>query len=272
MNRFTVSPRRIRGRKLIGFIMPVLALAATFCAGPAQAGDLPTAEEVISKSIDAMGGRAAFEAMKNRVTHGTLNIPAMGMTGKIVAYSAPPNLSYTKMEAEGLGVVESGTDGVIVWEKSAMAGARIKEGPERASSLRDSRFNSMLDWKELYESAVVDTIEMIEERACYRLVMTPREGEGVPEKHYYDQETHLLTRISMVAQTEMGDIPIESTISDYREVDGIKIAHKTVQVIMSIQRMEMTLDSIEHDAEIPADQFAVPEDIKALATKAPASN
>ena len=41
---------------------------------------------------------------------------------------------------------------------------------------------------------------------------------------------------------------------------------------MSIQRMEMTLDSIEHDAEIPADQFAVPEDIKALATKAPASN
>ncbi len=272
MNRFTVSPRRIRGRKLIGLMLPILALVAAFCAGPSQAGDLPSAEEVIDKSIEAMGGRAAFEAIKNRVTQGTLNIPSMGITGKILAYSAPPNLSYTRMEAEGLGVVESGTDGEIVWEKSAMAGARVKEGPERASSLRDSKFNSALVWKELYATAVCDTIEMIEERPCYRIVMTPHEGEGAPEMHFYDQETHLLAKITMVAQTEMGDIPIESTISDYRVVDGIKIAHKTVQVVMSIQRMEMTLDSIEHGAEIPADQFKVPEDIMALATKAPASN
>jgi hypothetical protein len=254
------APFSRRGRVLAAILMFAGLLVGT--SAPIQA--LPSADEVLEASIKAMGGAAAFEALQNRVTQGTMSIPAMGITGTMTAYSAPPNLQYSMVETESMGSMESGTDGNVVWEKTAMTGPRIKSGPERAASLREAIFNSVLRWKELYASAEVVGEEQIEGRPCYKVMMTPLEGEGQIENHFYDKETHLLTKVSLTLSTEMGDVPIESFISDYREIDGIKLAFKTRQVVMGIQEMIFALESVEHNVDLPADRFALPPDIQAL--------
>lgn len=253
-----------RSTKIHPAAAALLALGALLTVITSAAQALPTAEEVMNASIEAMGGRKAFEAIENRVTEGTMSIPAMGITGKMTSYSAPPNLQFTIIETEGMGSMESGTNGEVVWEKSAMTGPRVKAGAERAAALREALFNSVLEWKGLYTKAEVAGEEEVDGRMCYKLIMTPPEGEGGPETHYYDKETHLLKKIELTVSSEMGDVPIESFISDYREVDGIKLAFKTRQVVMGMQEMIFTLDSVKHNVDLPEDRFALPEDIQAL--------
>jgi hypothetical protein len=62
-------------------------------------------------------------------------------------------------------------------------------------------------------------------------------------------------------------VPLESYISDYREVDGILLPFK-VRVAVAGQTRVMTNTSVKHNVELPADRFAVPEDILALITPA----
>ncbi len=265
MNRTSTKGRAVaRSTKIHPAAAVLFAAAALLTMAVSAAHALPTADEVLEASIEAMGGRKAFEAIENRVTEGTMSIPAMGITGKMISYSAPPNLQYSIVETEGMGSMESGTNGEVVWEKTAMTGPRVKTGAERAAALREAIFNSVLEWKKLYAKTEVVGEEEVDGTMCYKLIMTPPEGEGGPETHYYDQESHLLTKIVLILNTEMGDVPIESFISDYREVDGLKVAFKTRQVVMNMQEMHFTLDSVKHNVELPKDRFALPEDIQAL--------
>ena len=56
-------------------------------------------------------------------------------------------------------------------------------------------------------------MEPIDGAVCYRVVLTPKEGQ--PETRYYDKKTSLLVRTNMIMKTEMGEIPAEMSVSDY---------------------------------------------------------
>ena len=76
---------------------------------PVFAGDeLPKAEEVMAKYIEAIGGKEALEKIHNRVTKGTLAMPAQGMTMEMTTYSAEPNKTYLLLESEMIGKIETG--------------------------------------------------------------------------------------------------------------------------------------------------------------------
>ena len=80
---------------------------------------------------------------------------------------------------------------------------------------------------------------------------------------YFEKESGLLHRIDTAAETEMGRIPVEAYLSDYREQDGIKLSFKTVIKILGQERV-FTTTSIEHNVEMSSGIFDIPEDIKAL--------
>ena len=105
---------------------------------PAWAGDEePTAEAVIAKYIEALGGKAALEKIHNRVSKADMEVTPPGMTMKVTAYEAEPNRSYVLVESESMGRIEEGTDGKVSWSRHPMMGARVKEGAELARALKD---------------------------------------------------------------------------------------------------------------------------------------
>jgi outer membrane lipoprotein-sorting protein len=70
----------------------------------------------------------------------------------------------------------------------------------------------------------------------------------------------------MTAQTPMGDQAVDSYASDYRKEGEILMPHKIKQSVAG-QEFTISFDSVTFNAEIPADKFALPDEIKALVNK-----
>ena len=252
MNR----PFALRGLR-IGF---ALAFAGVLIA----ADDLPKGEALLDKYVEVTGGKAAYSKLHSEVKSGTVEIKAMGVKGKMMSYSAEPNKSYTEISFEGLGKIQEGSNGEIAWAMSAMQGPRIKEGDEKADTLQQAKFNADLNWRDVYKSAETVGVEQIDGKECYKVVLTPKSGAVIT--NWYDKETNLVVKMSLTARTAMGDIQSESLMSDYRKEGEILVPHK-VQNKVATMEVVTTLDSVQHNVEIPTEKFEVPAEVKALMKK-----
>ena len=228
-------------------------------AGVAAA--LPAAGEVLERYIEVTGGRAAYEKVTTTVVTGVMSMPAMNLSGPVVVYAATPRKLYMTVNIPGVADQERGTDGELAWEKATMTGNRIIEGKELAAMMREATFNADLYWKDLYSK--VETVELaeVDGKAAYKLVLTT--PEETSQTRYYDQATGLLLRTEMVADTNMGSIPVEIMVADYRDVEGIKVPFKNVSKMMGMEQV-LTIEKIEVNVAIPAERFAIPAEIEAL--------
>jgi hypothetical protein len=238
-----------------------LALAAT--AAFAQAL-LPAGEAVMERFVEVTGGRAAYEARKSEAVTGRVEFVGQGVTGTVTAYSAP-GLTYLSMDIEGVGKIEQGMVNGVAWERSAMMGARVKEGEELEQTRRDSQFNAPIRWKELYASAETKGVETVEGEECYKVVLTPK-GSGKPETLYFSKASGFMVKRVQVAVSPLGEIPAEQILSDYKDFGGVKQPGKMVQKAAG-QQIAIYTESVVANAEIPADKRALPPEIEKLLAK-----
>lgn len=244
-------------------VLAVAVLAATLGGpAPARAGEEQiTVEEVMAKYIEALGGEAALKKLHNRVTKGTMEVGAQELAMKVTVYEAEPNLSYVVIESEAMGKVEKGTDGKVVWSKHPVYGPQLKEGDELHRALHDATFHSDLKWRELYKTVELTGTEEVDGKPCYKIAATPQVGQA--ETWYIDKESHLKVRGESILTGPMGQIPIVSLHSDFKKVGGVVIPHKMVQEI-AMQKIVLTITSIEHNVDLPKDRFDLPEEVKSL--------
>ena len=248
-----------------------LLLATVLLAGGIGRGEeglgLPPAEVLLDRYLEASGMKAVGDKIHNRISRGTLELVGLGLKGSITIYAASPNETYSVAELAGIGKIESGTHGQVAWQLSALQGPQLLEGAEKEFTLRSAIFNRELRWRELYPKAECVGMETLEGRPCYKVVLTPPQGPA--ETWYLDQETGLLTKTEIVLLTPMGNIPTATLFSDYREVDGLRLAFQSRTQVLTQELITRT-ESVEHNAEIPADRFHLPEPIQALLGQAPA--
>ena len=78
---------------------------------------MPTAETVINQYIEATGGKAAYEKLKNRVVTGTIEIPAANIKGNTKMMQALPNKFADGRRARPRWPRSGGvSDGTNAWE------------------------------------------------------------------------------------------------------------------------------------------------------------
>ena len=228
------------------------------------AADLPKAETILDKYIEVTGGKAAYQKLHSHMESGTFELPAMGVKGTLTSYRAEPDLAYTEIVLEGIGKMQVGSDGKVAWTNNPMQGPHIQEGAERAQAMQTERFNGELHWREIYKTAETTGIEAVDGKDCYKVVLTP--AEGSPATHFYDKESGLLTKFSIVSQSAMGEIPTDSFPTDYRKEGDILMAHKVRQTAAG-QEVVITIDTVKVNPEIPKSRFDLPDEIKALVNK-----
>jgi len=221
----------------------------------------PTAEKILDRFVEVTGGLKAYDAIENRKSAASLSIPAQGMTFTITMWSARPNQVYSVIENAMIGKIEKGVSGDVVWEKSIMTGPIIKEGAERENTLRDSVFERYIYWRDSFEKVELQGEETVGGIDCWKVLLTPEAGEVYTM--FFEKESGLLARVDTTAETEMGRIPVEAYLSDYREAGGIKVAYKTVIKVIGQERV-FTTTSIEQNIDMPEGIFDLPEEIKAL--------
>lgn len=233
----------------------VLAMALTLIpSGIANAGD---ADEIIAKYIKAIGGEAAIKKLKNRVTKGTLGVPDMGIEAAMTVIVEPPNV-WNEINIEAMGMVMvNGKSGDVCWSLDPMQGNRILEGGEALTAARQAAIEPFLNWKDHFESAEADGEEEVDGDACYKVVMTPAEGDA--ETVFFSKDSGLIVQTVGIQQ----GMEVTTTVGDYKEVDGVKLAHSRSSTGGQMNLI-FSFDSIEHNVDIEDGKFDLPEEIKAL--------
>lgn len=240
------------------------AWAVLAAAGVFAQDALPKGEAILDRYVDVTGGRAAYEKLNSEIVEGTFELAGKGVTAKMTIYRKAPNNSLMVVDVPGVGKMQEGATGEIVWSNSAVQGPRLKAGEERVLSLFRAAFHNELEWRQFFQNVETTGVEEVEGQPCYRVRTTLKDGPEMTQ--FYDRKTGLLIRITMTLKTQMGAIPSEFTLSDYRDEAGILKPHKAVTKILG-QEMVMTFNSFLPNAEIDPARFEVPPEVEALLKK-----
>ncbi len=228
---------------------------------PVQTGDLPKAEALLAKSIEASGGEKALRAIKGRTAKGTLEMAAAGITGSLEVMAAAPNRMRVKIDLGEAGKQERGTDGKVAWEVSSATGPRLIEGGELAQFMREADMYAALDWKRYYTKVETVGAGKVGERDVWQVDATPKDGPK--ESWFFDQQNGLMLKMATTAVTQMGDIEVESLLEDYRAVGDTKTPYTIRQRIMGMEQV-MKMTEIQNTDAAPDSAFEPPAEIREL--------
>jgi outer membrane lipoprotein-sorting protein len=243
-----------------------LSLAVTaLIVLPAALVHAQTADEVVEKYLTAIGGRAALGKLTSRTATGTISVatPAGDLTGTIELYNKAPNKARTvvKIDASSLGVgqilQDQRFDGTSGYAIDSLNGNRDITG-DQAEMMRGSTFPSpLLRYKE--EGARVELLgkEKVGDRDAYVLRFTPKAGPA--SRQFFDGETSLLVKSVVTVNVPQLGTDLEQTVemSDYRDVDGVKVPHRT-RSVNQVQSLTIIFTKVEHNKPIDDSSFAKP--------------
>jgi Photosynthetic reaction centre cytochrome C subunit len=191
---------------------------------------LPTAEHVFDKYLQALGGKAAIEKIRTRLTTAVLLRPKLinsgtprasilnrGETWTIETFQKAPD-KYLAVIKTADGVIYQGFNGTVGWTKTA-SGQRELSNAEVLRIKRQADLYKDLKLKEQYSTTTVIGRERIEDHEAY--VIEAISLDNKTEKLFFDTGSGLLRRRTVFTQTKLGLDPEQTDYEDYREVDGM---------------------------------------------------
>lgn len=216
---------------------------------------LPKVDEILDRNIKVLGGREVIEKMTSRTAKGSIELEGMGMSGTVETFAKAPNKNAVVITLSGFGTVNNVFDGTNGWSADPMSGLRELSGSELSTLKRDSDFFGPLNLKKNYSKLEVKGKEKVGSSDAWVIEATP--AEGSPEKFYFDAESGLLIRHDAEREGPQGKMTIEIYTSDYKEVDGIKLAHSIRQVTPAFT-ISIKLTEVKHNAAIEDARFSKP--------------
>jgi zinc protease len=223
-----------------------------------------TADEVIEKSIAAMGGRAAHDKIKTRVMTGELSLgtPAGEIAGTVELYAAVPNKQRSVIKADlstlGAGqlLIDQRFDGTTAYAIDSMQGNREITGSQLENMKAQSFPHPFLNYKASGMSVKLGAREKVGERDAYLLTFEPTTGP--PIRTYVDVETFMPIRTIIRAEVpQVGQIEQMIDPSDFRDVDGVKVPFK-LRLTNSMQTITMTFSKVENNVTLDEKMFVKP--------------
>ena len=208
-----------------------------------------TAEKVLKKYIDAIGGKESISKVKDLTI--ISNASMMGRDIKITQKMMTPNKSFMEMNMGGMVVSKQVFDG-----KNASVSQMGQQVPIDDKTLKETAIGSTLFSEMKYADLGVKTkltgVEQIDGADAY--VIELELPTGSKATHYFGVESGLKVRESKTSDTPQGSFTQTVTFSDYKAVDGVKYPYK-MSMSFGPQNMNAEVVSIEVNTGITADDF-----------------
>ena len=243
----------------------------TFDETPRKAPEeLPTAERLFEKYVQALGGLPAVDKIKTRATKVTLLTPKLINSGTpkaailnraetvtLETFQKAPD-KYLVIITAPDGVVQQGFNGTVGWTKTAteqteMNVAQVGRMRRQGDLYRD------LKLKERYSAARVVGQERIGDREAY--VVEAKSLDNKSEKLFFEVSTGLLLRRTVFTEIRLGLDPEQTDYEDYRNVDGVLLPFtvKTSFLDDNHYGTTRTLIEVKHNIQIDDKKFESPK-------------
>ena len=211
-----------------------------------------SAVDVIENYLDAIGGRATFENIKDRTTkmHGTL----AGKELTVVIKQKVPNKLRQDIQSGQLiqTTIYDGSKGI-----SIVGDQRFNVAGDQLDKLKiEAQMNFILNPEAYGISTELLGEETVDSTECYNIEFKSSAGEKWHQ--YYSKNSGLKIKETRELKTEDGVILQETKFSNYQEVGGLKFPFSLKQSV-GIQTMEMIIDSIAINTGLVDSLFVIPE-------------
>jgi photosynthetic reaction center cytochrome c subunit len=216
---------------------------------PAASPAMPTADQVLAKYQEALGGAAVIDKLKTRTMKGTW-LTANGITWGYEAIQSAPDRTFMMVNTPRQDIIERGYNGSVGWEQSTR-GLRDLAGDELLFLLRYPGLFGDVKLKEQFTSLTFAGKDKINDRDVYVLRGTNTANKR--ERLYFDAQTGLLVRRVMFTPTPIGIIPEQVDFEDYREVDGVKVPF-IIRISSVDQNLSSTRQFTEIKLNVPVDE------------------
>ncbi|MEI9930550.1 MAG: aspartyl protease family protein [Rhizomicrobium sp.] len=199
--------------------LAIIAAAATFAA-PAYAAS--TAADILAANKAAAGGAAWNSKATLKAEY---DYSGMGMTGKVWSVSDLRDGKFVDSAAVGPATQADGFDGTNGWAKDTSGTVTPQNGASRFLLVNEGYRDANMWWRPDFGDATVTTDpQKSEGGATYDVVtITPKDGGDFDA--WFDSKTHLLFRIAEKQEA----VVVNTTYTDYRNVDGVMLPGKQVQ-------------------------------------------
>ena len=154
----------------------------------------------------------------------------------------------------GVGETQAWKKGEELWTEDPISGKRKLEGLEARQSAWAATVSPVSEWKEHFDTVELGKTRTVDETEVVDLLL---KGDGFDVTLSLDAKSHLPVQQSFKQKSPMGEVPITITFEDYREVEGVKIPHRTL-TSMSIATAEQTIETWEANVEVDESRFSPP--------------
>jgi hypothetical protein len=244
--------------KTVTRVLVMAVMAACFV----QTASAQTADEIIEKYLNAIGGRAALSKIKSRHVTGTATFssPAGDLPGTIEVFNLAPNKSRTLLKLDlsvagmGTATVDQRFDGESGYVTDTLQGNRDITG-NQLENLKNGIFPSpFLNYKERGATAEFVRKDQLGGRDAFVLLLKPKSGSTV--QAFIDAESSLLVRtIVVVNMPQLGEVQQTTELLDYRDQDGIRIPFQ-VRNTSNVQSYTINLTKVENNAALDSTMFS----------------
>ncbi len=262
---YFLTPKRDAAGKLTA--VAVTQPEGTFEFKLAAAANKPeiSVEDLHAKVIAAIGGEANLRKITSRVTTADVDLVHQGVQGKTTTWAKAPNKSATETTMTAIGKkIATGWeyfDGSNGSETYSFAPEEKYAGKRLADVRLFNDFYAGVDWTTEYKKVEVTGKAKVAGEDAYIVTFEPK--AGTPFRQFYSTTSFLLLKHegSISSSTNSQVVPFTILYSDYRDIDGIKLAYKMVNNNPGNGDIVTTITSFKHNVEIK-DSIFKPKKVK----------
>ena len=228
-------------------LFAALALTAIAAAAPAYAASTPA--EILDANKAAMGG-AALEGKATAKFQYAYS--GQGMTGKAESLDDLKTGRWADTYAIGPATGANGFDGAHAWAKDPSGTVTVQDGgDQRQIAINEGYRRANMWWRADRGGAQIASAGTKTDggNTYDVLSVTPKDGKAFTA--WFDAKTHRLSRIVEV----QGSQTATTTLSDYKAVDGVEVAYRTL-VNIGDAKYDQTL-TVASAAFLPAQPDSV---------------
>jgi photosynthetic reaction center cytochrome c subunit len=212
----------------------------------------PTADQLIDKYLQAVGGAAAVDKITSRVMKGTITFGDRNIAIDIYSKDPDKRISFTHTP-DGDSV--TAFDGQEGWLGNPGRPPREMHGSEIDAAAMDADLHFPVHLKGMISGAQLQGAEKVGDHDAYQVV-GQREGKP-PLRLYFDEKSGLLVRLVRYGDTPFGLMPTQIDYEDYREAGGVKIPYRWTLARPS-GRFTIQVSDVKQNAPVDDAKFAKP--------------
>lgn len=246
-----------RARRQSGRVRACLVILASLAAGFAWAQEAEESSEldrVLAMHYEARGGLEKLRSIQGARATGTMSV--QGMEAPFTISLRRPNQVRVEGDFGGMALIQA-FDGEQAWGQAPGQPRPVAfEGEVAAAQAADAMLSSpWFEYTELGYEVELAGREEIESGEAWKLVVTA--PGGVAHQVFIGTEDGLEKKRISRADFGFGLEDSETRFEDYRDVDGLMLAHRQI-LVSSLGEMPLTLSSYEINPEIDPDIFFMP--------------